>query len=109
MSTTAPTRPTLLSIEQGDKAIRFKERGKGGQGVVSTIQPGNPEALQRAIDMVNEYGGPNAWKVEEVEPADTLTDGTGRVWTWSEIWGGYRSEGMVTHGYETIKSQWGIA
>ncbi|AWN05503.1 hypothetical protein SEA_CRAZYRICH_10 [Microbacterium phage CrazyRich] len=67
MSVTAPTRPTLLSIEQGDKAIRFTERGKRHGGLVSTIQPGNPDALQRAIDMVNEYGGPNAWKVEEVE------------------------------------------
>lgn len=67
MSVTAPTRPTLLSIEQGDKAIRFTERGKRHGGLVSTIQPGNPEALQRAIDMVNEFGGPNAWKVEEVE------------------------------------------
>ncbi|AWY06017.1 hypothetical protein SEA_ROBSFEET_10 [Microbacterium phage RobsFeet] len=69
MSTTAPTRPTLLSIEQGDKAIRFTERGKRHEGLVVTIQPGNPDALQRSIDMVNEFGGPNAWKIEEVEAA----------------------------------------
>lgn len=67
MSTTAPTRPTLLSIDQGDKAIRFTALGQGHQGLVSTIQPGNPDALQRAIDMVNEFGGPGMWRVEEVE------------------------------------------
>lgn len=40
---------------------------------------------------------------------EKITDRTGRVWTWSESWGGYRSEGMVTHGYDTIRDQWGIA
>lgn len=67
MTTTAPTRPVLLDIEQGDKAIRFTALGQGHGGLVSTIQPGNPEALARAIAMVNEYGGPNMWRVEEVE------------------------------------------
>lgn len=67
MSVTAPTRPTLLSIEQGDKPIRFTALGEGNRGIVSTIQPGNPDALQRAIDMVNTYGGPNMWRVEEVD------------------------------------------
>lgn len=41
--------------------------------------------------------------------SDTITDGTGRRWVWSDMWNGYRSEGMLTHGYETIKSQWGIS
>ncbi|QGJ88864.1 hypothetical protein PBI_TEAMOCIL_9 [Microbacterium phage Teamocil] len=66
MSVTAPTRPILLSIEQGDKPIRFTALGEGNRGIVSTIQPGDPEALQRAIDMVNTYGGPNMWRVQEV-------------------------------------------
>lgn len=66
MSVTAPTRPTLLSIEQGDRIIRFTERGKRHEGIVSTIRPGDAEALQRAIDMVNEFGGPNAWSIEQV-------------------------------------------
>ncbi|QDP45559.1 hypothetical protein SEA_FUZZBUSTER_75 [Microbacterium phage FuzzBuster] len=38
----------------------------------------------------------------------TIIDGTGRTWSWSDDWGGYRSEGMTTHGYDTIASQWGI-
>jgi len=38
----------------------------------------------------------------------TITDTTGRVWNWSFAWGGYRSGGMMTHGYDTIKLQWGI-
>lgn len=38
----------------------------------------------------------------------TVTDNTGRMWFWSDDWGGYRSEGMTTHGYDTIRSQWGI-
>ncbi len=67
MSVTAPTRPILLSIEQTDQALRFTERGKRHEGLAWTIQPGNPEALQRAIDMVNEHGGPNAWSIEAVE------------------------------------------
>lgn len=67
MATSTPTRPTLLAIEQGDKAIRFTALGQGKSGVVSTIQPGNPEALARAIAMVNEYGGPGMWKIEEVD------------------------------------------
>ena len=57
---------TLLNIEQGTKPIRFTALGQAKAGVVSTIQPGQPEALQRAIDMVNEFGGPNAWRIEEV-------------------------------------------
>lgn len=57
---------TLLNIEQGDKPIRFTALGQAKAGVVSTIQPGNPEALQSAIDMVNTYGGPNMWRIEEV-------------------------------------------
>lgn len=40
---------------------------------------------------------------------DTITDATGRTWDWSDIWGGYRSEGQVTHGYDTINREWGIA
>lgn len=67
MSVTAPTRPTLLSIDQGDKPIRFTALGQEHKGLVSTIRPGNPEALANAIAMVNEYGGPNMWKVEEVD------------------------------------------
>lgn len=39
----------------------------------------------------------------------TITDGTGRIWHWSEFWNGYRSEGRMTHGYDTIKTHWGIA
>lgn len=39
----------------------------------------------------------------------TITDGAGRAWEWSDAWGGYRSEGMMTHGYDTIRAQWGIA
>lgn len=39
----------------------------------------------------------------------TITDGTGRIWQWSDAWQGYRSEGRMTHGYDTIKAQWGIA
>ena len=70
MSVTAPTRPTLLRIEQGDKPIRFTAIGEGNKGVVSTIQPGNPEALQRALDMVNTYGGPSAWRITEVGGED---------------------------------------
>ena len=65
--TTTQTRPQLLSIEQGDKALRFTALGQSHSGVVSTIQPGNPESLARAIAMVNEYGGPNQWRIEEVE------------------------------------------
>lgn len=38
----------------------------------------------------------------------TITDGTGRVWEWSAVWDGYRAPGMVTHGIETIREQWGI-
>ena len=60
---------TLLSIAQGDKAIRFTALGERHSGVVSTIQPGNPEALARAIEMVNEFGGPNMWRIEEVAAA----------------------------------------
>jgi len=66
MSVTAPTRPILLSIEQTDKPLRFAERGKAHGGIVWVIQPGDPEALQRAIDMVNTYGGPNAWSITAV-------------------------------------------
>lgn len=44
-----------------------------------------------------------------IDYPDTLTDGTGRVWSWSARWGGYRAPGMVTHGYDTIATQWGIA
>lgn len=66
-STSTPTRPTLLSIEQGDKPIRFTALGERHQGLVSTIQPGQPDALARAIAMVNEFGGPNAWSIEEVD------------------------------------------
>lgn len=39
----------------------------------------------------------------------SIIDGTGRTWTFSEAWGGYRSPGMMTHGYSTIESQWGVA
>ena len=39
----------------------------------------------------------------------TITDKTGRVWEWSEQWGGYRHPGQLTHGYDTIRDQWGIA
>jgi hypothetical protein len=67
MTTVTPTRPQLLSIEQGDKALQFRELGKGHQGIVWTIQPGQPEALQRAIDMVNRFGGVNMWRITEVE------------------------------------------
>lgn len=39
----------------------------------------------------------------------TITDKTGRVWEWSDQWGGYRHPGQLTHGYDTIRDQWGIA
>ena len=67
MSTTAPTRPTLLSIEPSDKPIRFRQLGMGRQGIVSTIRPGDTEAIQRAIDMVNTSGGPNHWQIAEAK------------------------------------------
>lgn len=38
----------------------------------------------------------------------SIVDGTGRTWTWSELWGGYRAPGETTHGYETIKRLYGI-
>lgn len=68
----------LLSIEQGDKPIRFTELGKGHGGLVATIHPGNPDALQRSIDMVNEFGGPNAWRIEEVEVEHSVAPDSGR-------------------------------
>lgn len=84
--TATATLPRLLTIEQTDQAIRFEERGKGHEGLVWIIQPGNPEGLQRAIDMVNNHGGPNMWKVTEVAPC---CDGTG--------WTGNRFERCTDH------------
>lgn len=39
---------------------------------------------------------------------ETLTDGAGRVWSWSDSQVGYRCPGMPLLGYDEIKSQWGI-
>lgn len=50
---------TLLRIEH-DGPIRFQELGKGDQGIDWMVEPANH---QRAIDMVNEFGGPNAWRI----------------------------------------------
>lgn len=66
MLVTAPTRPTLLAIDQQDKTLRFTALGERHGGLVSVIPPGDPERLGRAIAMVNEFGGPAMWKIEEV-------------------------------------------
>lgn len=50
---------TLLRIET-TTPTRFRELGKGGQGIDWTVQPEN---LDRAIQMVNEHGGPNCWRI----------------------------------------------
>uniref|UniRef100_A0AAU7J7Y4 HNH endonuclease n=2 Tax=unclassified bacterial viruses TaxID=12333 RepID=A0AAU7J7Y4_9VIRU len=68
----------LLSIEQGDKPLRFTEIGKRHGGLVVTIQPGQRDALARTIDMVNEFGGPNSWRIEEVEVAHAVAPNAGR-------------------------------
>ena len=61
-----PTRPTLISVNQTDKPIRLRELGQRHNGLIWTIRPGNPDALQRTIDMVNEFGGPDFWEVVEI-------------------------------------------
>lgn len=65
MHTAPTTRPQLLGIQQTDKPIQFRKRGYANAGVTWTIQPGDPEALQRAIDMVNTHGGPDCWEISE--------------------------------------------
>jgi hypothetical protein len=56
----APTRPTLLSIE-ATGPMRFKALGQGHQGLEWVVEPGEP--LERAIAMVNQYGGPGMWRI----------------------------------------------
>lgn len=68
----------LLTIEQGTKPIRFTELGRGNEGIVATIRPGDSAALARAIDMVNTYGGPNMWRVEEVDQEHAIAPDSGR-------------------------------
>jgi len=66
MSTTAPTRPKLLSLGVCDKPVRFRQLGMGRQGIVWTVQPGDAEAMQKGVDLVNANGGPNFWSIAQV-------------------------------------------
>ena len=56
---TAPAVGQLLSVNH-DGPLRFREVGKAHQGIDWIVQPENHQA---AIDMVNQYGGPNAWDI----------------------------------------------
>jgi hypothetical protein len=60
------THPTLLNITATTRPITFRARGQRHAGLIWTIQPGDPDALQRTIDMVNENGGPDLWDITEL-------------------------------------------
>lgn len=53
------TTPVVLSINH-DGPLRFREVGTRWGGIDWTVQPENH---QSAIDMVNRYGGPDAWDI----------------------------------------------
>lgn len=53
------TIPTLVSIKHNGP-IEVRELGKGGKGIVWTV---NPENFESVVSMINANGGSGAWKV----------------------------------------------
>jgi hypothetical protein len=49
----------LLAINH-DGPVEVRELGKGGQGIVWTVQPEN---FASTVEMINANGGPSAWRV----------------------------------------------
>lgn len=57
--TNTQTMPTLLAITHNGP-VRVREVGTGHQGIDWIVQPENFDSV---IDMINQYGGPDAWTI----------------------------------------------
>lgn len=62
MSHTRSARPALLEINH-DGPIRMTRVGKAHQGLVWEVQPENFDTV---IEMINTFGGPDAWRIEKL-------------------------------------------
>lgn len=51
---------TMLYSINHNGPVEVRELGKGGQGIVWTVQPEN---FATTVEMINANGGPSAWRV----------------------------------------------